>query len=52
MTDKEHVNANIHEDIEFVGETGVDGILNGILPNGEPYEWSKQHRSHKRRIRP
>jgi len=32
------------EEIEFVGESGADGVVNGKLPNGEEYEWSKKFR--------
>lgn len=31
------------EKIEFVGESGVDGVIDGKLPNGDDYEWKKQH---------
>ena len=33
-----------HEEIIFIGERGVDGVIDGKLPNGEPYEWTKKHR--------
>jgi hypothetical protein len=39
------------EELIFVGEMGVAGVIDGKLPNGEPYEWSKQNRKHKRRLR-
>lgn len=39
------------EKIVFVGEMGVSGIIDGKLPNGEPYEWSKKNRKFKRRLK-
>ena len=39
------------EQIVFVGEMGVSGVINGKLPNGEPYEWSKKNRKFKRRLK-
>lgn len=27
-----------------VGSPGVDTVVDGKLPSGEPYTWSKQHR--------
>jgi hypothetical protein len=27
-----------------VGKPGVDEIVDGKTPDGQPYEWSKQHR--------
>lgn len=29
------------EEIEFVGESGADGVIDGKLPNGDTYEWTK-----------
>ena len=39
------------EIIEFIGEPGASGIIDGKLPNGEPYEWSKVNRKHKRKLK-
>ena len=39
------------ESIVFIGKLGVDSVVNGKLPNGESYEWTKSHRSFKRRKR-
>lgn len=39
------------EEIEFIGESGAAGVIDGKLPNGEPYEWSKKNRKHKRRLK-
>ena len=44
-------NIQIDEQLIFIGETGVAGILDGKLPSGEPYEWSKQDRKTKRRLK-
>lgn len=32
------------ETLIFVGEMGVSGVIDGKLPNGEVYEWSKKNR--------
>lgn len=32
------------EEIEFIGEMGVDGVIDGKLPNGEEYHWTKKNR--------
>lgn len=32
------------EEIEFVGEMGVAGVIDGKLPNGDDYHWSKKNR--------
>ena len=32
-----------NEKLEFVGKLGVDGVIDGKLPNGEDYEWKKHH---------
>lgn len=37
------------ERIEFVGQMGVDGVIDGKLPNGEPYEWTKKSRRRLKR---
>lgn len=39
------------EDIIFIGESGAAGVIDGKLPNGEEYEWSKKNRKHKRRLK-
>jgi hypothetical protein len=33
------------ENVEQVGENGVDEVKDGILPDGEAYTWSKEHRA-------
>ena len=30
---------------EVVGKFGADGVLDGKLPNGEPYRWRKRRRT-------
>ena len=37
-------NLTYDEEIIFVGETGVAGVIDGKLPNGLPYEWTKKYR--------
>ena len=39
------------EKIVFVGQLGAEGVIDGKLPNGEPYDWSKATRSRKSRFR-
>jgi hypothetical protein len=39
------------EQIEFVGQLGADGVIDGKLPNGEDYEWSKKDRKQKRKLK-
>lgn len=31
-------------DSEVVGKFGADGVLDGKLPNGEPYRWTKRRK--------
>lgn len=40
---KELINTH-EEDLIFVGELGVDGVIDGKLPNGEEYHWTKKNR--------
>lgn len=30
------------EPLEFIGKMGADGVINGLLPNGEEYGWYKR----------
>lgn len=32
------------EELEFIGESGADGVIDGLLPNGLPYEWKKRRK--------
>jgi hypothetical protein len=51
VKNKEAINKTIEEKIVIVGKMGVDGVSEGKLPNGDDYEWSKQHRSLRRKWR-
>jgi len=33
------------ENTDQVGKSGVDTIIDGVLPDGEDYTWSKAHRA-------
>lgn len=35
----------VSKNIEQVGKNGVEEIIDGFLPNGEAYTWSKEHRA-------
>ena len=32
----------VEEPLVFIGPMGADGVINGLLPNGEPYGWYKR----------
>lgn len=32
----------VEEPLVFVGEMGADGVIDGLLPNGEEYGWYKR----------
>lgn len=42
VLDKQQLNYD--EKIEFVNLMGVDSVVDGKLPNGETYEWTKRFR--------
>lgn len=42
VEDRERINAMEEEPLIFIGEMGADGVIDGILPNGEPYLWTKR----------
>jgi hypothetical protein len=42
VKDKEALQKHIEPPAEFVGERGVAGVIDGLLPNGEPYGWYKR----------
>ena len=42
VEDRERLKAMEEEPLEFIGERGADGVINGLLPNGEPYLWYKR----------
>lgn len=39
---KEQLQKEKPEEVVFTNLTGADGITNGKLPNGLPYEWKKR----------
>ena len=42
VEDKEALKQHVEEPLVFIGERGADGVINGLLPNGEPYTWYKR----------
>lgn len=38
----ESLKAVEEEPLVFIGEMGADGVIDGKLPNGEPYTWYKR----------
>ena len=42
VKDREAIQNQIEEPLIFIGKMGADGIVNGLLPNGEPYLWYKR----------
>ena len=42
VKDKERLRSLVEEPLVFVGESGVAGVIDGLLPNGEPYGWYKR----------
>ena len=42
VKDKEALKQLVEEPLEFVGEMGADGVIDGLLPNGEVYGWYKR----------
>jgi hypothetical protein len=45
VKDHERIKAMEEQPLIFVGEMGADGVINGLLPNGEPYLWYKRRGS-------
>lgn len=39
---REQLNNTQLEQVSFVGKLGVAGVIDGKLPNGEPYTWYKR----------
>ena len=39
---REALRKHVEEPLVFVGERGADGVIDGLLPNGEPYGWYKR----------
>lgn len=48
---KEELKTHIEEELVFVGESGAAGVIDGKLPNGDIYEWSKKDRKTKRKLK-
>ena len=42
VEDREALRQQVEEPLVFVGEPGADGVVDGLLPNGEPYTWYKR----------
>ena len=42
VEDREALKQLVEEPLEFVGERGADGVIDGLLPNGEVYGWYKR----------
>ena len=42
VEDREAIRNHVEEPLVFIGERGVAGVVNGLLPNGEPYTWFKR----------
>ena len=42
VQEKERLNSTAQEPVEFIGEMGATGVVDGMLPNGEPYTWFKR----------
>ena len=42
VKDKERLSQLEEEPLVFIGKMGADGVIDGKLPNGEPYLWYKR----------
>ena len=42
VQDKEALKQHVEEPLVFIGQQGADGVIDGKLPNGEPYTWYKR----------
>lgn len=42
VKDHERIKAMEEEPLIWVGELGANGVIDGLLPNGEPYTWTKR----------
>ncbi len=42
VKDHERIKAMEEEPLIWVGERGADGVVDGLLPNGDPYTWYKR----------
>ena len=42
VKDRELLKTAVEPKLEFVGQLGVDGVVDGLLPNGDEYTWVKR----------
>jgi hypothetical protein len=42
VEDREALKQHVEEPLVFIGPMGADGVIDGLLPNGEPYGWYKR----------
>lgn len=42
VEDRERLKAVEEEPLVFIGQPGADGVIDGLLPSGEPYGWYKR----------
>ena len=42
VEEREALKHYVEEPLVFVGEMGADGVVDGLLPNGEVYDWYKR----------
>ena len=42
VEDRERLKTLEEEPLEFRGPMGADSVVDGLLPNGEPYGWYKR----------
>ena len=42
IQDREDLKKLVEEPLIWIGERGAAGVINGLLPNGEPYTWYKR----------
>jgi hypothetical protein len=42
VKDKEALQKHVEVPPVFIGEMGADGVIDGLLPNGEVYGWYKR----------
>ena len=42
VKEREALKQLVEEPLEFVGPMGADGVVDGLLPNGEVYGWYKR----------
>ena len=42
VADREALRNQVEEPLVFIGERGAAGVIDGLLPNGEPYTWFKR----------